>query len=89
MQKNERIAIQGWQSSIFHFRLKKYAELSFILNILYFGTNFLSQVFKILHAFPHTSSGSAVSFIIKLVSITFEGSNEILELFKFLHCIEF
>src|SRR5690242_6238013 len=60
-------------------------ELCFVLNVLNFRANRLSQVFKILHTFSYTGSSRTVALAIKLVNISFERSYEVFELLKLLH----
>lgn len=59
----------------FYRKLKKQrttALRSFILNLLNFCPDCLSQVFKVLHALSYPGSCSAVAFVIKFVSVTFQ-----------------
>lgn len=56
-----------------------------ILHVLYFGADGLSQVFKLLHAFPDACAGGLVLLVIELLKITFERHHKVPEFIESFH----
>ncbi len=49
----------------------KEKDLRFVLNILDFCSNFLSEIFELLHSLSNPGTGSLIFFIVELFKIPF------------------
>lgn len=45
--------------------------LSFVFNILYFDSNFLRQIFQLLHTLSYTGTSGLIFFVVKFLEVSF------------------